>query len=40
MTILDRIVSDKKIEVAQRKQLFPNTYWETAPLFDRPANAL
>ena len=40
MSILDRIVADKKIEVAQRKQLFPTTYWEASPLFDRPANAL
>ena len=40
MSILDRIVADKKIEVAQRKQLFPNTYWEASPLFDRPAQAL
>lgn len=40
MNILDRIVADKKIEVAQRKQLFPTTYWEASPLFDRPANAL
>ena len=40
MSILDRIVADKKIEVAQRKQLFPNTYWETSPLFDLPVQAL
>ena len=40
MSILDRIVADKKIEVAQRQQLFPSTYWEASPLFDRSANAL
>ena len=40
MTILDRIVEDKRIEVAQRKQLFPTHYWEASPLFDRAANSL
>ena len=40
MSILDRIVADKRIEVAQRKQLFPTAYWEASPLFDRPANPL
>ena len=40
MTILDRIVADKKIEVAQRKQLFPTNYWEASPLFGRAANSL
>ena len=39
-SILDRIVTDKRIEVAQRKQLFPTTYWAASPLFDRPANSL
>lgn len=40
MSILDRIVADKRIEVALRKQFFPITYWEASPLFDRPANPL
>ena len=40
MSILDRIVADKKIEVAHRKSLFPARYWEASPLFDRPANSL
>lgn len=31
MSILDRIVADKKIEVAQRKTLFPTSYWEASP---------
>ena len=40
MSILDRIVADKKIEVAHRKSLFPARYWEASPLFERPANSL
>lgn len=36
MNILDRIVVDKKKEVAQRKSLFPTSYWEQSPLFERP----
>lgn len=40
MSILDRILADKKIEVAQRKTLFPTSYWEASPLFDRRANSL
>ena len=40
MSILDRILADKKIEVAQRKTLFPNSYWEASPMFDRRANSL
>lgn len=40
MSILDRIVADKKIEVAQRKTLFPSSYWEASPLFSRPRNSL
>lgn len=40
MTILDRIVADKKIEVAQRKQLFPTNYWEASPLFGRTTSSL
>ena len=40
MSILDRIVADKKIEVAHRKSLFPARYWEASPLFERSANSL
>ena len=40
MSILDRIVADKKIEVAQKKKLFPVSYYEDSPLFDRPRNSL
>ena len=40
MNILDKIVADKRVEVAHRKSLFPAGYWETAPLFDRPSNSL
>ena len=40
MSILDRIVADKKIEVDQRKTLFPTSYWEASPLFDHKANSL
>ena len=40
MTILDRIVADKKIEVAQRKSIFPVAYWETSPLFEIPTKSL
>ncbi len=36
MNILDRIVVDKKKEVSQRKSLFPTSYWEQSPLFERP----
>ena len=38
MSILDRIVADKKIEVAHRKSLFPVSYWEASPL--RPTSKL
>lgn len=40
MNILDRIVVDKKKEVAQRKSLFPTSYWEQSPLFERPCESL
>jgi len=40
MNILDKIVADKRAEVAHRKRLFPIGYWEAAPLFDRPSNSL
>ena len=31
MSILDRIIADKKIEVGHRKSLFPTSYWEASP---------
>ena len=40
MSILDQIVADKKIEVAQRKSLFPSSFWEASPLFERPTLSL
>lgn len=40
MSILDRIIADKKKEVNQRKSLFPTAYWEASPLFDRQRNSL
>lgn len=40
MSILDRIVADKKNEVIQRKTIFPTSYWENSPLFDRQCNSL
>ena len=40
MTILDEIITDKKIEVALRKQLFPVSYWEASPLFGRTTSSL
>ena len=40
MNILDRIVADKHREVALRKKLFPEAYWEQSPLFDRSTVSL
>ena len=40
MTILDRIVADKKIELAQRKTIFPSSFWESSPLFGRDTKSL
>jgi len=40
MTILDKIIADKKIEVALRKQLFPVSYLEASPLFGRTTSSL
>ena len=34
MTILDKIIADKKVEVDLRKKLFPVHYWEKSPLFE------
>ena len=40
MSILDQIILDKRREVDQRKALFPISFWESSPLFDRPVNSL
>ena len=40
MSILDRIVTDKKIEVAHRKSLFSIAYLEASPLFNRQTHSL
>lgn len=40
MSILDRIITDKKIEVEQRKSVFPVSYWEASPLFGRGTTSL
>ena len=40
MSILDFIIADKQIEVAQKKKIFPIPYLETSPLFDRQSNSL
>lgn len=38
--ILEQIVQDKRKEVAAREQLFPASYWEKSPLFQRQAFSL
>ena len=35
MTILDKIIADKKVEVSIRKTLFPVLYLEKSPLFEK-----
>lgn len=40
MSILDQIIKDKKIEVSKRKNIFPASYWEASPLFDRATKSL
>jgi len=40
MTILDKIVADKRIEVDLRKQLIPVSQLETSLLFERPTTSL
>jgi indole-3-glycerol phosphate synthase len=40
MNILDLIITDKKIEVNQRKRIFPSAYWESSPLFERKTKSL
>ena len=40
MNILDKIIVDKRIEVNQRKKIFPAAYWEASPLFDLKTNSL
>ena len=40
MTILDKIIADKKTESAIRKMLFPIAYLEKSPLFEKPTISL
>ncbi len=40
MSILDQIISDKIKEVELRKKIFPITYWEQSPLFERDTFSL
>jgi len=40
MNIIDLIITDKKIEVNQRKRIFPSAYWESSPLFERKTKSL
>ena len=40
MSILDQIVNDKKIEVSKRKNIFPASYLEASPLFERATKSL
>lgn len=40
MSILDQIITDKKKEVAHRKMLFPTSYWEASPLFEKSTYSL
>lgn len=39
MTILDRIIAEKRIEVAQRRAIVTARELESRPLFDRPVNS-
>ena len=40
MNILDKIIADKKIEVALKKGLVPTKYLEKHPLFERHVNSM
>lgn len=40
MSILDTIVADKIKEVTLRKSLFPQSFWEKSPLFERQTHSL
>ena len=40
MTILDRIIADKKNEISIRKKLFPISYFEKSPIFEKTAISL
>lgn len=40
MSILDRIVADKKKEVDLRKKIFPLSYWKQSPLYKRDGFSL
>ncbi|WP_420378961.1 indole-3-glycerol phosphate synthase TrpC [Gilvibacter sp.] len=40
MDILERIVAQQAQDLIRRKQSFPESYWESAPLFNRPCISL
>ena len=40
MNILDKIIADKKVEVALKKGLIPIKNFEMSPLFERPTNSM
>ena len=40
MDILERIVKQQQQDLVRRKQSFPESYWEAAPLFNRPCISL
>ena len=40
MTILDRIIANKIKEVELRMKVFPQTFWEQSPWFEREALSL
>lgn len=40
MTILDRIIADKKNELSVKMNLFPITYLEKSPAFEKPTKSL
>ena len=40
MTILDRIIADKKNEISIRKKLFPISYFEKSPIFEKTTISL
>lgn len=39
-TILDQIIQDKRKEVAAREVIFPASYWEQSPVFNRATYSL
>lgn len=40
MDILERIIAQQAQDLIRRKQSFPESYWESAPLFNRPCISL